>query len=241
MPYMTPSDQRSRQNGTDTEVAEIGAMPTTITAAVADRLRGEIRSGKLKPGSHLRQAHVASEYGVSTTPVREAFAALEREGLLQSNAHRGVIVFEPSAQQLREIYEIRVPLEVLATELGVVNLSDDDLKRLSSLIKRWTAANRKRDWALSSELNDDFHTTIYGAAHRPRLYQLISELRAASQAYIGLFPKGTSRMKEVEREHKAIYEACLARKPKKAAKAMAEHLEYMAKSISERIEDAERG
>ncbi|MGH2939582.1 MAG: GntR family transcriptional regulator [Solirubrobacterales bacterium] len=238
---MTPSSPRSDQNGTDTLAVESGTMPTTITAAVADRLRGEIRSGKLGPGSHLRQAHVAAEYGVSTTPVREAFAALEREGLLQSNAHRGVIVFEPSAEELREIYEIRVPLEALATELGVANLSDDDLKRLSSSIKRWSAANRKRDWVLSAELNDDFHTAIYAAAQRPRLYQLISELRASSQAYIGLFPRATSRVKEVEREHKAIYEACLARKPKKAAKAMAEHLEYMAKSISEGIEGAERG
>lgn len=233
---MSPS-RKSSESDAEGAALGLGAMPTTITTAVANKLRDEIRNGEIGPGTRLRQAHVAANYGVSTTPVREAFASLEREGLLQSIAHRGVVVFEPSAEELHEIYEIRVPLEALATELGAANLSDADLKKLSKLVKQMIAANRKKDWAASGEFNDQFHLEIYRHANRPRLLKLITELRASSRAYIGLFPKLTGRVKEVEREHQAIYEACAAHQPKKAAKAMVEHLAYTADAIAENLKD----
>jgi DNA-binding GntR family transcriptional regulator len=200
------------------------SMPTTIASFVANRLREEIRDGTLPSGTRLRQAHIASTYGVSTTPVREAFAALEREGMLQSSAHRGVVVFEPTAHDLREIYEIRIPLEGLATRLGVPNLTADQLRRLAVLLDRMAAANARQEWKQAGGLNNEFHSTIYRAAERPRLCRLIEELRDASRAYIGLFPKLGDRVKVVEREHRAILDACLARRPGRAAKAMEDHL-----------------
>jgi DNA-binding GntR family transcriptional regulator len=220
--------------------APLGLMPTTITTAVADRLRDEIRSGKLSPGTRLRQAHIAEEFGVSTTPVREAFAALEREGLLQSNAHRGVTVFEPSAIELREIYEIRIPLEALATELGAGNLSEADIKRMRKSLKGMIAANRRKDWGAAGEFNNEFHLEIYRRADRARLLKLITDLRDASRVYVDLFPKLPGRMKEVEREHKEILDACAAGQAKKAAKAMIAHLTYTADAISETITDEAR-
>ena len=213
------------------------SMPTTITSFVADRLRDEIRNGTLPAGTRLRQAHVAANYGVSTTPVREAFAALEREGMLQSNAHRGVVVFEPTTHDLREIYEIRIPLEKLATELGAPNLTDGQLKKLSTLVDRMSVANGRGQWKQAGELNNEFHATIYRAADRPRLVKLIEELRDASRAYIGLFPKLGDRVKEVECEHRAILEECLARRPEKAAKAMEDHLRDTVRVISRVLDE----
>lgn len=233
---MSPTTSPEKSDS-ETAGPTLASIPTTITTAVASRLREEIRSGRLSPGTRLRQAHIAESYGVSTTPVREAFAALEREGLLQSNAHRGVVVFEPSIVDLREIYEIRTPLEALATELGAVNLTEADLKKMKALVKRMIAANRKKDWPTAGECNDEFHATIYRRAGRQRLLKLITDLRAASSAYIGLFPKLPGRMKEVEREHKEIYEFCAARQPKKAAKAMVAHLTYTGNAIQQHIEE----
>src|ERR1700747_1182118 len=98
----------------------------TRAAAVADGIREMIRSGELPPGTHLRQTDFAERFGVSTTPVREAFVALAREGLVTQDAHRGVVVFRPSLQELDEIYEIRIALEPLATEIAAKQLSEDD-------------------------------------------------------------------------------------------------------------------
>lgn len=219
---------------TDTE---LHLKPTTITAAVADRLRDEIRSGALAPGSHLRQNHIAAAYGVSTTPVREAFGILAREGLVQSIAHRGVVVFEAHAAEVREIFEIRVPLEALATELAVPNLTEEDLETLSSLIGKMAAADREGNWKRSVECNDEFHATIYNASHRTRLLKMIAELRSSWFAYTNHYPRLQEQIEESEREHVVIYEACKARHPKKAAKAMANHLRHivavMANSVAE--------
>ena len=219
--------------------AELGLMPTTITAAVTSRLRDEILGGRLAPGSRLRQAHIAESYGVSTTPVREAFAALEREGLIQSNAHRGVIVFEPSPIDLREFYEIRIPLEALATEQAACNLTDRDLEKLRAQLARLEAANAKADWKVSSEINDEFHLTIYEAAQRPRLARLIAELRASSRAYIAIFPKLVDRLAEAEHEHDMIFEACLARRPEAAARAMVTHLQHTVDVVAASLGDGD--
>jgi DNA-binding GntR family transcriptional regulator len=203
-----------------------GQVPKTITTAVANRMRTEIRSGVLEPGARLRQAQVAEHYGVSTTPVREAFAMLEREGLLHSIPHRGVVVYQPTSEDLREIYEIRIPLEALATERAVPNLTEDDLAHILDLFGSLVAAEHKGDITLSNELNDQFHTRIYVAADRPRLVALITDLRAASRSYTRLFAETVRSVDQTEAEHRAIYEACAAGAPKRAATAMIKHLRH---------------
>jgi len=79
-----PMADRNR-NRTDIEIASV-----TRAQAVADELRRMIEEREFPPGAHLRQAQIAKSFGVSTTPVREAFTALAREGMVQQDAHRGV-------------------------------------------------------------------------------------------------------------------------------------------------------
>lgn len=205
-------------------------LRTTITDALVETLRQEIRAGTLEPGSRLRQADVAQRFAVSTTPVREAFAALEREGLLVSSPHRGVVVFQPTISDLTETYEIRIPLEALATEKGVENMTDADLAKLKRLLEQMekVAEEPKR----YSELNLQFHATIYAAARRPKLEKLILDLREESTAYLRLHTTVTPNGYETQREHTEIYEACVARAPKRAAKAMTAHLRHTVDHVS---------
>jgi DNA-binding GntR family transcriptional regulator len=88
--------------------------PRTIAGQVAERLKAEILAGERAPGTRLRQVEIARSYGVSTTPVREALATLQREGLVRHHAQRGAVVFLPSVDDLRHHYEIRAALESLA-------------------------------------------------------------------------------------------------------------------------------
>jgi DNA-binding GntR family transcriptional regulator len=205
--------------------ASVKTDSTTVAEAVTRRLREEIQSGELKPGQRLRQAHIAAEYGVSTTPVRESFVKLEREGLLVSSAHRGVVVFEPRTEELNELYEIRIPLESLATELAVPNLTDEDLATLRECLDGMKRSAETADAELGSTMHERFHTTIYAAADRPRLLRLIEGLRSSSQAYLGLFVASADvRVLRNEEEHQAIYDACASGSAKKARKAMERHL-----------------
>src|SRR5271163_4529311 len=104
-------------------------MPTRAQA-VAAGLRQAILVGEIRGGQHLRQVQVAHQFGVSTTPVREAFTILRREGLVEVDDHRGALVVTPSVERLREIYEIRIALEPMAAAAAAANLNQATLDAL---------------------------------------------------------------------------------------------------------------
>jgi DNA-binding GntR family transcriptional regulator len=212
-------------------------MPLTRAGAVAQRLREMIKSGELPAGTHLRQADFAERFGVSTTPVREAFVALAREGLVTQDAHRGVVVFQPSVQELNEIYEIRIALEPLATEIAAKELSDDDLAALEKTLAQMREAKTSR----YLELNDAFHARIYGATGRRRLLEMIDGLRDAAANYVGMtvIRYQPAYRADVQQEHEKIVEGLKARSPKRAARAMREHLEHSARHAAALIAESE--
>jgi DNA-binding GntR family transcriptional regulator len=207
----------------------------TITDTLIDELREEIRSGKIKPGSRLRQLEVAERFGVSSTPVRETFAALEREGLLVSSPHRGVVVFHPTVDDLQETYDIRIPLEAVATEKAVENMTDEDLDALDALLAQMGAATTQP--AQYNRLNLKFHQQIYRASGRPRLEKLISELRESSAAYLRVYSTLAPTADQTQKEHERIVAACRKRDPKAAAKAIEAHLRNTVSRVSAGLPD----
>jgi DNA-binding GntR family transcriptional regulator len=166
--------------------------------------------------------------------VREAFVALAREGLVRRDAHRGAVVFRPTVDEVSELYEIRLALEPLATEIATRELSDQDLAGLDKVVAQMRDAKAKR----FLELNAEFHGRIYAAANRPRLIEIIDGVREPAAGYIGLNvdlydPKYRD---EVQTEHEAIVAALRSGAPKRAARAMREHLEHSARHVAGLIE-----
>src|SRR4051812_44414703 len=180
----------------------------TRAGIVADQLRQMIKSGELPPGTRLRQAEFAERFGVSTTPVREAFVTLAREGLLRQDAHRGVVVFGPSVEELGEVYEIRAVLEPLATQRATKHLSDDDLGELERILAKMRDAEPER----YLELNSEFHARLYRAAGRPRLVEMINGLRESSASYIGMNidQYDSAYRAQTQAEHQEIFAALRA-------------------------------
>jgi DNA-binding GntR family transcriptional regulator len=215
---------------TNSSAVSIGS---TRSAAVAAELRRLILSGELKPGERLRQVELAERFNVSTTPVREAFTALAREGLVRHDVQRGVVVFTPTASDVRENYDIRLALEPLATELAAKSITDEDLRRLDDLVGQM---RRSKPGLEYQPLNREFHRTIYAAARRPRLLELIESLRDAFEAYIGYDATMTpdpTYFAAAHEEHMAIAEALAARAPKRARKLMTEHLSHNLQHFTE--------
>jgi DNA-binding GntR family transcriptional regulator len=209
----------------------------TRAGAVADRLRELIRSGELPPGTHLRQDEFADRFGVSTTPVREAFVTLEMEGLVRRHPHRGFVVFMPSVEELRELYEIRAVVESLATEIATRQLSEDDLAALGRTLARMRDA-KPRSYL---KLNAEFHDRIYAAARRPRLREMIDALREPAANYISMNVDlyDQSYRAETQGEHEAILEALGSRAAKRAARAMHDHLDHSARHIMSLIDKSQ--
>lgn len=205
----------------------------TTTESVADVLRDEIRRGMLPANSRLRQSEVASRLGVSTTPVREAFALLQAEGLVQIDRHRGAVVFQPSVADLREFYEIRENLEALAVRLAIPNLTEALLEDLDGLIDEMRECADDQLWM---ELNDRFHLSLYSVSGRNRLCSMISSLRDSSRVYIHMFVAHRAPNERADDEHAAIVDASRAGDPDAADLAVRTHLRVAAVKDAEILE-----
>lgn len=215
-----------------------GIVRSTLTDSLIGQLRDDIRSGEIEAGSRLRQSEIADRFNMSTTPVREAFQALEREGLLVSYPHRGVIVFKPTVDDLVETYDIRIPLEAMATEKAVPNMTDEDIDKLAGILKEMEAC--QEDEASYRKLNTEFHRTIYHPSHRPKLEKLIADWREASSAYLRFYAAIMRTAEQLHQEHTEIFEACQARAPKRAAKAVQRHLEHTVDHVSAALREVEK-
>ena len=94
----------------------------------------KIMSEELLPGAQLREDHLAKEFGISSTPVREAFRRLEHEGWLESIPYRGSFLRKFSETEMQEMCTLREILEGMAAKLAAQNASHDDLKKIRSIL-----------------------------------------------------------------------------------------------------------
>jgi DNA-binding GntR family transcriptional regulator len=211
-------------------------MPRTRAVAVADELRRRIQGGDLEPGTRLRQAEIASQMGVSTTPVREAFSALAREGLVRQDPHLGVIVFTLSQSDLEQNYEIRIALEPLATRIAVPKLTEADLAELEKIVSGMRGQFRKPRYG---ELNLRFHSRIYAGAERPRLNDIITSMRDEAARYMRMInPKQLDDQQyweAAQSEHEEIMDSLRRRAPARAAQLMAKHLQNSADHLAKTV------
>ncbi len=207
----------------------------TIAEQVAAALREEIATGQLAAGTRLRQVEVAQRFGVSTTPVREAFGLLQSEGLVQIDTHRGVTVFLPTIQDLVEHYEIRMALEMLAAEKAAEHFQAQDAPPLVAILDEMRDTS---DAALYVQRNQQFHLKLYSLPGRSRLVTMIEELRNASLAYNHLYaaadvPKDAERL---DREHREILAACQANDTVRAASAVRHHIQQTIAHVKNLLE-----
>ncbi len=133
---------------------------------VADALRDAIYAGRFRPGQKIGQVAVAQELGVSQTTVREGFAALEREGLLERAGRRGVAVVRLSRADIEEILDLRNALEVMALRRLAPSPAPGQLAELEENVRLMRASN---DPARLAELDLQFHEAIVRAAGHKRL------------------------------------------------------------------------
>jgi DNA-binding GntR family transcriptional regulator len=209
--------------------------PRTVAGLVAERLRAQIVAGELAAGSKLRQVEIARRFNVSTTPVREALAALQREGLVRLHPQRGAVVFVPTVEDLREHYEIRAALESLAAARTAERFEEHWAKPLAALLDEMSTGPAADRYIA---LNQRFHTQLYEHCGRPRLVEMIAGLRDASSAYLHIYRAAADfPVERLDAEHRRILGACVARDADEAAVATREHLQNTVEHVASRLED----
>src|SRR5262249_50439693 len=114
------------------------AKKLSLGQTVAHSLREAIYSGRFRPGERIPQAVIAQELGVSQTTIRDAFATLEREGLVKRSANQGAIVTELSRNDIEEIVTLRTTLEAMAVRRVIQKATAEQLQQLEENIQEMT-------------------------------------------------------------------------------------------------------
>lgn len=198
--------------------------PHSVREAAYAHLRGAILMGTLLPGARISEPGLAQELGISRTPVREALQRLAQEGLVELLPGRGARVRVLSAEEVREVYDVRALLEGEAAALAAENATEAELNRLERLLQALDALP-KEAYAQQMQVDFDFHTTLVEAAHNKTLARIYADLRS-SLTLIRSFQQTLSQHPKTRQQHQAILLALKSHNPTEAAEAARAHVQY---------------
>jgi DNA-binding GntR family transcriptional regulator len=146
-----------------------------LSGSVASHLREQIISGKLKPGDFLRIDAIASELGVSTTPVREGLLLLQSESFVRLLPRRGFVVNSFSKDDLRDIFWAQAVVGAELAARAAVRMSQEDIGKLQQLVTEHRKAFDAGD-ERNIDLGYQFHRFVNLAAGSSRLALLMGSL-----------------------------------------------------------------
>jgi DNA-binding GntR family transcriptional regulator len=219
-PPASPPPERMRE-------ALAPADTRSLADGVVERVRRAILHGHFVPGERLREEQLAAALEVSRGPVREAFAQLEREGLVQRRRHRGVIVSRLSERDLAEVYSLRVALEALALRWAARNATSADCDRMESAVEA-IGQSISPDVSVreAAQVDLEFHDLVYEAAHHERLHRIWLELRP--QVFLFFLSRNyvaTAEFRELMvRTHSEVVELIRARDEERAEEVAELHM-----------------
>jgi DNA-binding GntR family transcriptional regulator len=207
----------------------------TTPDVIAETLREEILRGEVAPGQALRQEELAERFGVSRLPVRDALLRLEAQGLVHVYPNRGAFVISLSADEVTEIFEMRILLEGDIIERAVPRMTPEHWRRIDAAHAEATRTAGGPEWV---EGDWRFHRTLYEAAERPRQLATIENLRSTVARYSTGHDALPARTPEWLADHDAILEACRARAAVAAKQRLVQHLKRALAHVLATLEES---
>lgn len=203
---------------------------------VADVLREQIVHGELPPGARLNEIELCDSMGISRTPLREAIKILEAENLVEIKPHRGAAVAEISLQTIEEIFQVLAPLERLAMERTVAQMSDTEFQQLrarhDTMIRCYEANDR--DGCFVNDVA--FHAEVVSLAQNEVLKSTHVSLTNRSQRGRFLAPRfSQSKLDQAMAHHKELIVAMADRDIATSGRMMHDHVQTTGEFVLDSI------
>lgn len=169
MPITPHSSAAPVVSPADSESDPLADSRRSLTSGVSARIEAMILGGELQPGQRINESHLGAALRVSRAPIREACRRLERHGLVEVRPNLGTFVCTLDAQDIADLYDIRIALEELVGRRAAEHIDQLRLAALHHDLSEMTvhaAAGSSREYYLA---NQRFHGRIVAAAGSPHL------------------------------------------------------------------------
>lgn len=206
---------------------------------IFDALHRQIIAGKYVPGDWLRQDDIATQIGVSMTPVREALDLLVASGLAERVPYRGVRVREMSAKDIVEAYGLRLILEAMIAKEAARNITPAQINELEKMLADMQSHQALSEMTHVRQVSREFHAYIADTSSNDlliKLYAVVSNAFPDWLLYEAIFRNPellASSMNAMHKEHAAILDALKKKDVDKAIKRSIEHLMESGKWLKE--------
>lgn len=200
--------------------AMIGALHSSLAEQVAQRIRGQIADGSLRPDTRLVEQDLADSLGVSRVPVREALRRLETEGFVTRLPRRGVVVASMTRTDVEDLFDVREALEVQAVRLATRRATPEEVAELGAVVARGRDALERGDLTEVAAMNGLFHDLVVQMAHNRVLSSMMEPLHGRLQWIL----RQNDDPDLVCREHEELQRAIADGKVRHAATCATEHV-----------------
>ena len=199
-------------------------MSARIADSVRERIEQMIVTGEFADGERLDEVKLAEQFGVSRTPLREAFQSLAASGLLTLEARRGAFIRHPDFVELVEMFEVMAEIEAMCGFRAARRVTQEQMVAIGLTIDACEAAIAAGDFDEYYRENEKFHHLLYEASGNRFLAREAARLHKRLKPYRRLQLRTSGRMPQSMREHRAVYAALQRGDPKATALALRLHV-----------------
>lgn len=205
----------------------------TLREKILETIRDAIMTGALRPGEKVAEPDLAERFGISRTPIREAFRQLETEGYLTVIPRKGAVVTSFSPRDVEEFYAIKSILEGYAARRACENLTEKELDRLRAVNEKLRHLADDGDIRHFFRVHNDFHELFLKAADNEKLSDLVTNLVRKFQRLRFASLSLPGRMHVSVQEHDKIIEAFKRRDADLAETLVRKNAEYGGRVLME--------
>ena len=202
--------------------------PNQARAVIEERLRSAILDGRLPPGTAVRQQELATLFGVSRMPVREALRQLEAQSLLTVEMHKGAVVAPLIGEDAVDTYALRILLESEALRQSIPLLDASDIASARGYIQQLENETRHAE---IGRLNRLLHMTLYSKASNRKLLRLIENELNEEERFLRFHLSSMGLGKLTQDDHYALVDAASDKLVDEAVAVLEQHLNSGARMI----------
>lgn len=189
-------------------------------------LRRKIISKEILPGTRLVDSQLAEEFGISRTPLRDAIRKLTEEGMVMNvPGKKGYFVYKPSAQDINEIFEVRLFLDLAAATKLITEVFPEHPEALEKL-RDFYLCEQENDVESFIKRDEDFHDIIIQLCDNSRLSAIYADLRVQTRAFRSVTSRNSKRIDKARNFHEKIYRGFMEMDLDGTLSAIRHHVEY---------------